>query len=552
MDLTSEDLSEPHVLRLVNHYLSLHIYSTATFLCERLYAQNKDKSHILHKLATCYYSSGDLEKTFMLLRGCTSPDNRYLYSVCAERLGNLQEAERSLMAGSSSGLAVHLDRHEREFSHLISSSSSHSQEYAEETKQFVRDVMYVPNGAAGLYLLGTVCRKGNRKKQATACFQLCLVLEPFFWSAYEALSDMGHEGHQNKFQTAATDLEQREAADPAAVNSSGTFASYATPGFESATPGGKNKKNTSTSSSSSSSYVTPGPDSSSSQTMNINTFAEPRTPSNGSSNLMTTSNGLSTGIPTPRNIVGRPRAHPAERNVDLYADSKLLQLLHILGNAYHLSCSYKNKEALQKYQNLSTRDYNSGWVLHQVAKCYYEIPNYKKAASIFEQLRILEPYRTDGMELYSTTLWQLKKEVELSFLAQQLSQYGKKNAEVWCVVGNCFSFQKEHDLALKFFQRSIQINPRFTYAYTLSGHEYVSNEDFEKAIECYRHAIRIDDRHYNAWFGLGTIYYRQEKYDIAEYHFRKAKDINPRSSVLHSYYGLVLSQRNQVRRVCLF
>ena len=29
-------------------------------------------------------------------------------------------------------------------------------------------------------------------------------------------------------------------------------------------------------------------------------------------------------------------------------------------------------------------------------------------------------------------------------------------------------------------QRAIQIDPSFTYAYTLSGHEYVSNEDFEK------------------------------------------------------------------------
>ena len=90
-------------------------------------------------------------------------------------------------------------------------------------------------------------------------------------------------------------------------------------------------------------------------------------------------------------------------------------------------------------------------------------------------------------------------------------------------MGNCFSNQKEHDLALKFFQRAIQLDPRFTYAYTLSGHEYQSNEDFDKAIECYRHAVRVDDRHYNAWYGLGSIYYRQEKYDIAEYHFRKGK-----------------------------
>lgn len=42
------------------------------------------------------------------------------------------------------------------------------------------------------------------------------------------------------------------------------------------------------------------------------------------------------------------------------------------------------------------------------------------------------------------------------------------------------SFVQEHESALKFFQRALQLDPTFTYAYTLSGHEYFANEDFEK------------------------------------------------------------------------
>ena len=40
-------------------------------------------------------------------------------------------------------------------------------------------------------------------------------------------------------------------------------------------------------------------------------------------------------------------------------------------------------------------------------------------------------------------------------------------------------------------------------------HEYSANDDFEKAMACYRSAMRIDERHYNAWYGLGNIYFRQ-------------------------------------------
>lgn len=40
-------------------------------------------------------------------------------------------------------------------------------------------------------------------------------------------------------------------------------------------------------------------------------------------------------------------------------------------------------------------------------------------------------------------------------------------------MGNCFSLQKDHEAALKYFQRALQLDQYFTYAHTLCGHEYV-------------------------------------------------------------------------------
>lgn len=39
-------------------------------------------------------------------------------------------------------------------------------------------------------------------------------------------------------------------------------------------------------------------------------------------------------------------------------------------------------------------------------------------------------------------------------------------------MGNCYSLQKDHETALKNFQRAVQLNSKFTYAHTLCGHEY--------------------------------------------------------------------------------
>jgi len=55
----------------------------------------------------------------------------------------------------------------------------------------------------------------------------------------------------------------------------------------------------------------------------------------------------------------------------------------------------------------------------------------------------------------------------------------------------------------------VQVKPRFAYAYTLLGHEYVLVEELEKALAAFRTAVRIDSRYYNAWYGIGLTYHKQ-------------------------------------------
>ncbi|XP_064646456.1 cell division cycle protein 27 homolog [Lineus longissimus] len=217
----------------------------------------------------------------------------------------------------------------------------------------------------------------------------------------------------------------------------------------------------------------------------------------------------------------------------------LMTLLRDIGKAYlHLS-QYDCKKAVQLFSELPPQHLNTGWVLCQIGRAYFEIAEYKKAEKIFSEVRQREPHHLEGMEIYSTTLWQLEREVQLSTLAQELTDYEKDAPEAWCATGNCFSLQKEHDTAIKFFQRAIQVDPTFSYAYTLLGHEYLLTEELDKALSCFRNAIRVDPRKYNAWYGLGMIYYKQEKFALAEMHCRKALQINPQSSVLLVHIGVV-------------
>ncbi|EXB59785.1 Cell division cycle protein 27-B-like protein [Morus notabilis] len=161
--------------------------------------------------------------------------------------------------------------------------------------------------------------------------------------------------------------------------------------------------------------------------------------------------------------------------------AEILSLLGTLGEGYRLSCMYKCQDALDVYLKLPHKHYNTGWVLSQVGKAYFELVDYLEADRAFSLARRASPYSLEGMDISSTVLYHLKEDMK-----------------------------------------------------------YVSLEDFENGIKSYQSALRVDGRHYNAWYGLGMIYLRQEKFEFSEHHFRMAFEINPRSSVIMSYVGTSL------------
>lgn len=148
-------------------------------------------------------------------------------------------------------------------------------------------------------------------------------------------------------------------------------------------------------------------------------------------------------------------------------------LVITLARAYQMLCLYYCRACIDELQSLPERHYRSGLVSQWIGKAYYEMNDYKPAMLAFREMLRAEPFRLCGLETLSTALWHLKRDKELCTLAQQVVEVDKMAPECWCVVGNCFSLQREPDTAIKFFQRALQLDPSFTYAYTLCGHEQV-------------------------------------------------------------------------------
>ncbi|PLN81135.1 DNA-binding cell division cycle control protein [Aspergillus taichungensis] len=238
------------------------------------------------------------------------------------------------------------------------------------------------------------------------------------------------------------------------------------------------------------------------------------------------------------------RGSGAEKSKSVEALAWLLDLFSKLASGYFALSRYKCQDSIQIFNGLSQGQRETPWVLSQIGRAYYEQAMYSEAEKYFVRVRTMAPSRLDDMEVYSTVLWHLKNDVELAYLAHELMEVDRLSPQAWCAVGNSFSHQRDHDQALKCFKRTTQLDPHFAYGFTLQGHEFVANEEYDKALDAYRHGISADSRHYNAWYGLGTVYDKMGKLEFAEQHFRNAASINPTNAVLICCIGLVLEKMN--------
>ncbi|KAI9679653.1 MAG: anaphase-promoting complex subunit cdc27 [Trizodia sp. TS-e1964] len=229
----------------------------------------------------------------------------------------------------------------------------------------------------------------------------------------------------------------------------------------------------------------------------------------------------------------------------------LLELFKKCAAGYYSLVHYQCSDALQIFNSIPTVQRETPWVLSQMGRALYEQAAYTEADRYFVKVRSIAPTRLDDLEIYSTILWHLKRDVDLAFLAHSLCEIQRLSPQAWCAVGNSFSLQRDHDQALKCFKRATQLNPKFAYAHTLQGHEHVENEEFDKALLAYRNAISADNRHYNAWYGLGKVYEKIGKYEIAEKHYRTASGVNPTNAVLLCSIGAVLEKLKNPRGALL-
>lgn len=197
---------------------------------------------------------------------------------------------------------------------------------------------------------------------------------------------------------------------------------------------------------------------------------------------------------------------------------------------------------LEEVQKLSPMLKSSIPVQKALGSYYFKCSKYDEAAIYFNELYKNYPYCIDGIDIYSTTLWQLKDEMTLNELARKSIEIAPMRPEPWIALGNLFSLRKSSDEAINMFNRAANLDKNCSYALTLAGHESLSIDMLKDASSFFRQAINRNPFEWSAWYGLGSVCFKQNDFCSAEYYTKKAIEINPMSSVLYYIYATILSK----------
>jgi superkiller protein 3 len=82
--------------------------------------------------------------------------------------------------------------------------------------------------------------------------------------------------------------------------------------------------------------------------------------------------------------------------------------------------------------------------------------------------------------------------------------------------GDKFYDDGTFDKAIECYLKAIKINPHYADAYYNMGVVYGEERDYDQAIECYKKAIEIDQDYVNAYYNMGVAYQKQSYYGFEE------------------------------------
>ena len=128
------------------------------------------------------------------------------------------------------------------------------------------------------------------------------------------------------------------------------------------------------------------------------------------------------------------------------------------------------------------------------------------------------------------------------------SEAPQDSAVVWNKMGIAYHQMMQLDAAMKRYQRSIRLDPKYPEAINNLGTIYYAEKRYGKATQYYKRALKLAPDSASIYSNLGTAYFARKKYKEAAETYDTAVKLDPEIFEHHSTYGVLLQESSVAER----
>jgi len=128
------------------------------------------------------------------------------------------------------------------------------------------------------------------------------------------------------------------------------------------------------------------------------------------------------------------------------------------------------------------------------------------------------------------------------------SEAPQDSAVVWNKMGIAYHQMTQLDAAMKRYQRSIRLDPKYPEAINNLGTIYYAEKRYAKATQYYKRALKLAPDSASIYSNLGTAYFARKKYKEAAETYDTAVKLDPEIFEHHSTYGVLLQESSVAER----
>lgn len=167
----------------------------------------------------------------------------------------------------------------------------------------------------------------------------------------------------------------------------------------------------------------------------------------------------------------------------------------------------RDREAINKYRNILEITKKRAKPYLEIGKLYENNGNSKEAIKIYKEA--------------------IENKVKDEKIYYQLGKiYASRGGDL-------------KEKAIEYYEKALEINPKYFEAYRVLGVIYDKEQRFEEAQEKYEKALEIDNKNGDAYKRLMVLYLRRDKYDEAIEVYRKAVKVSAAYGKIISYIDTV-------------